>query len=345
MPDRETILVTGGAGYIGAHTLVELLSAGYDAVCLDNFSNSDPEALRRVEKITGRPVTLIQGDVRDRSALDRAFGAAPIAAVIHFAALKSVGDSVSDPLRYYDNNVGGTISLLQACQRSAVRRFVFSSSATVYGLSDRLPFTEDSELSAVNPYGSTKLMMEQVLRELCAADLQMSVVALRYFNPIGAHPSGLIGEAGRDAPSNVFPLLLQVAGGRRAELSIFGADWPTPDGTGVRDYLHVTDLAVGHISALRFTRSRAGFSAINLGTGRGTSVLELVRAFETATGVRIPYGIVPRRLGDVAQSYAAVELAARLLGWKAGRGLHEMCLDGARWQKANPDGYWVGPAG
>jgi UDP-glucose 4-epimerase len=339
MPDRETILVTGAAGYIGTHTLVELLSAGYNAVCLDNFSNSDPEALRRVEKITGRPVTLIEGDVRDRSALDRAFGAAPIAAVIHFAALKSVSDSVSDPLRYYDNNVAGTISLLQACQRAAVKRFVFSSSATVYGLSDQLPFTEDSELSAVNPYGSTKLTMEQVLRELCAADPQMSVVSLRYFNPIGAHSSGLIGEAGRDAPANVFPLLLQVASGKRERLSIFGGDWPTRDGTGVRDYLHVVDLALGHISALRFGKGQAGFAPINLGTGQGTSVLELVHAFEKATGSQVPCSIVGRRSGDVTQSYAAVGLALRQLGWKATRSLHDMCADGWRWQQDNPDGY------
>jgi UDP-glucose 4-epimerase len=335
----ETVLVTGGAGYIGTHTLVELLAAGHEAICFDNFSNSDPEALRRVEQITGRTVQLVRGDIRDEAALAIAFSTAPISSVIHFAALKSVGDSMSDPLRYYDNNVSGSISLLRACQRAGVRRFVFSSSATVYGLPHELPFTEDTALSPVNTYGATKAMIEQVLRDVCAADSQMRVVSLRYFNPIGAHVSGLIGEAGHDAPTNIFPVMLQVAIGNRERLRVFGDDWQTHDGTGVRDYLHVVDLALGHVSAVQFNGNQIGFMPINLGTGRGTSVLELVQAFERATGLRVPYSVVERRPGDVAQYWAGVELAARVLGWRATRTLHDMCADGWRWQQGNPNGY------
>jgi UDP-glucose 4-epimerase len=335
----ETVLVTGGAGYIGTHTLVELLGAGYEAVCLDNFSNSDVEALRRVEQITGRTLQVMRGDIRDEAALALAFSAAPISSVIHLAALKSVGDSMMDPLRCYDNNVSGSISLLRGCQRAGVRRLVFSSSATVYGMPHHLPFTENMALAPVNTYGATKAMVEQILRDACAADSQMRVVSLRYFNAIGAHASGSIGEAGHDAPANIFPLMLQVAIGKRERLQVFGDDWPTRDGTGVRDYLHVVDLALGHVSAVRFSGNQTGFTAVNLGTGHGTSVLELVCAFEEATGLRIPYSVVERRPGDVAQYWAGVEIATRVLGWKATRSLHDMCADGWRWQRANPDGY------
>jgi len=336
---RATILVTGGAGYIGSHTLVELLAAGYDVVCVDNFSNSSPEALRRVERIAGRPVLRVDGDIRQEPLLQRASGAAPIEAVIHFAALKAVGESVSRPLDYYDNNVGGTICLLQACRRAGVKRFVFSSSATVYGTPQKLPLTEDMPLSPANPYGATKLVNEQLLRDLCTADPAMSVVSLRYFNPIGAHPSGLIGEDPRDIPNNLFPFITQVAIGKRERLSVFGSDWPTRDGTGVRDYIHVVDLALGHVSALRHCARSTGFTPINLGTGRGTSVLELVKAFEQATGRPVPYQIVGRRAGDIAECYADAGLALRLLQWRATRDVKQMCADGWRWQQGNPSGY------
>ena len=336
---RKTILVTGGAGYIGSHTLIELLAAGHDAVCVDNFSNSSPEAIRRVERIAGRAVTLITGDIRHASVLERAFGGASIDAVIHFAALKAVGESVAHPLKYYGNNVGGTIALLNACRRAGVTRLVFSSSATVYGIPRNLPITEEMPLAAVNPYGSTKLVIEQMLRDLCAADPAMSVVSLRYFNPIGAHESGLIGEDPRDIPNNIFPFITQVAIGRHERLSVFGSDWPTRDGTGVRDYVHVVDLALGHVNALGYCGNSNGFTAVNLGTGGGTSVLELVSAFEQATGRHVPYRIVGRRAGDIAECYADVGLAARLLHWRATRDVIQMCADGWRWQRGNPEGY------
>jgi UDP-glucose 4-epimerase len=333
------ILVTGGAGYVGSHTLVELLAAGYDVVCVDNFSNSSPEALRRVERIAGRAVRRVDGDIRDRSLLDLAFAAAPIEAVIHFAALKAVGESVLRPLDYYDNNVGGTICLLHACRRAGVKRFVFSSSATVYGIPQKLPLTEDMPLAPLNPYGATKLVNELLLRDLCASDPAMSVASLRYFNPIGAHPSGLIGEDPRDIPNNLFPFITQVAIGKRERLSVFGSDWPTRDGTGVRDYIHVVDLALGHVTALRYCARSTGFVPINLGTGRGTSVLELVKAFEEATARPVPYQIVGRRSGDIAECYADAGLALRLLQWRATRDVKEMCADGWRWQQGNPSGY------
>jgi UDP-glucose 4-epimerase len=334
-----TILITGGAGYIGSHTLVELLAAGYDVVCVDNFSNSSSEALRRVERIAGRQVFRVDGDIRDEALLERAFAAAPIDAVIHFAALKAVGESTSRPLDYYDNNVGGTICLLHACCRARVTRFVYSSSATVYGTPRKLPVTEDMPLSSANPYGATKVANEQLLRDVCAANPAMSVVSLRYFNPIGAHPSGLIGEDSRDLPNNLFPFITQVAIGKRERLSVFGSDWPTRDGTGVRDYIHVVDLALGHLSALRYCARSTGFTPINLGTGRGSSVLELLQAFEQATGRRVPYQIVGRRAGDIAECYADAGLALRLLQWRATRNLREMCADGWRWQQGNPNGY------
>ncbi len=335
----RTILVTGGAGYIGSHTMLELLAAGFDVVCVDNFCNSAPEAVRRVERLAGRAVQLIEGDVREAATLERAFAAAPIAAVVHFAALKAVGESVAKPLEYYDNNVAGTVALLRACRHARVERFVFSSSATVYGVPEKLPLTEDAPLSATNPYGATKLMVEQILRDACFAAPGMSVVALRYFNPIGAHVSGTIGEDPRDIPNNLFPFVNQVAVGRRERLSIFGADWQTPDGTGMRDYIHVVDLARGHVRALEYSESHPGFVAINLGTGRGTSVLELVHAVERASGRAIPYAIVERRAGDIAACWADASRARELLGWVAELGLDAMCADGWRWQQGNPDGY------
>jgi len=338
-PSVQRVLVTGGAGYIGSHTLIELLAAGHEVVCLDNFSNSSSEAVRRVERIAGRAVKLVEGDIRDTALLESVFSTQAIDAVIHFAALKAVGESVAQPLEYYDNNVAGTLSLLAACRRAGVRRFVFSSSATVYGVPDQLPLTEDAPIRAVNPYGATKVMVEQILRDLCVADPEFCAVALRYFNPVGAHESGLIGEDPADVPNNLFPFITQVAVGKRERLSVFGQDWPTPDGTGVRDYIHVVDLAAGHVAALDFARDRAGFTPINLGTGRGTSVLELVSAFERATGQSVPTVFAPRRAGDIAACWADPALAHELLGWSAQRGLEAMCADGWRWQSHNPEGY------
>jgi UDP-glucose 4-epimerase len=337
--ERPFVLVTGGAGYIGSHTMLELLASGFEVVCIDNFCNSLPEAIRRVEQLAGRSLRLVEGDIRNEAVLNQAFASAPISAVVHFAALKAVAESVARPLDYYDNNVGGTVALLRACQRVGVHRFVFSSSATVYGVPEHLPLTEDMRLSAVNPYGATKIAVEQMLRDACNAEPRMSVVSLRYFNPIGAHESGRIGEDPRDVPNNVFPLISQVAIGRRERLSVFGNDWPTPDGTGVRDYVHVVDLAQGHVRALQFSQSRAGFVPINLGTGRGTSVLELVGAFERASGCAVPYAITARRAGDVAACWADASRARELLDWVAERSLEQMCADGWRWQQANPQGY------
>ncbi|MEG0820742.1 MAG: UDP-glucose 4-epimerase GalE [Burkholderiaceae bacterium] len=339
IPACSRVLVTGGAGYIGSHTLIELLAAGFDPVCLDNFSNSSPVAIRRVEQIAGRRVTLVEGDIRDAALLDRLLAEHRIDAVIHFAAFKAVGESVAKPLAYYDNNIVGTLVLLEACQRAGVKRLVFSSSATVYGVPEQLPLTEDAPIRAVNPYGATKVMVEQILRDLCVADADFSAVALRYFNPVGAHESGLIGEDPADIPNNLFPFITQVAVGKRPQLSVFGNDWPTPDGTGVRDYIHVVDLARGHVAALGYAAGNTGFAPINLGTGRGTSVLELVAAFERATGVKVPYVIAPRRAGDIAECWADAGLAQRLLGWSAQRGVEQMCADGWRWQSGNPEGY------
>jgi UDP-glucose 4-epimerase len=333
------LLVTGGAGYIGSHTSVALLEAGHEVVSLDNYSNSSPRALERVQRIAGRPLTAIEGDVRDAALLRQLFDRHDFDGVIHFAALKAVGESVAKPLGYYENNVGGTLALLQAMQEAGPRRFVFSSSATVYGAPDRLPITEDAPIRTTNPYGATKAMVEQVLRDLAAADTRWSIVSLRYFNPIGAHPSGEIGEDPNDIPNNLFPFICQVAAGRRERLSVFGNDWPTPDGTGVRDYLHVVDLAAGHLRAFEFAQRQSGFTPVNLGTGRGVSVLELVRAFETATGRSVPYTVVGRRPGDIAECWADPSAAARLLGWHAERSIEQACADGWRWQSRNPDGY------
>jgi UDP-glucose 4-epimerase len=333
------LLVTGAAGYIGSHTVLALLEAGHQVVCVDNYSNSSPVALQRVQRLAGQPLVAVQGDVRDAPLLGRLFAEHRFDGVIHFAALKAVGESVAKPLAYYENNVGGTLALLQAMQAAAVTRLVFSSSATVYGAPDALPITEEAPIRTTNPYGATKAIVEQVLRDLAAADGRWSVVSLRYFNPIGAHPSGDIGEDPHDVPNNLFPFICQVAAGRRQRLAVFGDDWPTADGTGVRDYLHVVDLAAGHLRAFEFARRQAGFVPINLGTGRGVSVLELVRAFETATGRAVPRVIAGRRAGDIAACWADPSLATRLLDWRAERSIEQACADGWRWQSRHPNGY------
>ena len=333
------ILVTGGAGFIGSHTTVELLKAGHEVVVVDNFSNSKPEALRRTEELAGRPFAFHQVDLLDAPAVDEVFRRHPVDAVIHFAAFKAVGESVAQPLKYYHNNVSGTIVLCEAMVRHGVKTMVFSSSATVYGDPAVVPVTEEMPLSAVNPYGNTKLIMEQVFRDLYRADPSWNITLLRYFNPVGAHPSGRIGEDPNGIPNNLFPYITQVAVGKLAELRVFGGDYPTPDGTGVRDYIHVVDLARGHLQALEALKGRTGCVAYNLGTGRGHSVLELVRAYERASGRTIPYRIAPRRDGDVAACWADPARAQALLGWRAQHGLDRMCEDSWRWQRLNPDGY------
>jgi UDP-glucose 4-epimerase len=340
VPIFRTILVTGGLGYIGSHTCVALAAAGDRLAIVDNLSNSKPAVLERIRELApGARIDFHPADLRDRAALEAAFAAQPVDAVIHFAGLKSVGESVEKPLLYYDNNVGGTIALLEAMARRGVKRIVFSSSATVYGAPERLPLTEDHPLRPASPYGKTKLVIEHILADAAAADPGLAYAALRYFNPIGAHPSGRIGEDPRGLPNNLFPYLTQVAAGRLPRLRVFGADYPTPDGTGVRDYLHVTDLAAGHLAALAYLEKNKRPITANLGTGRGHSVLEIVRAFERATGVRVPVEIAPRRPGDIAACYADASLAARALGWRAKLGLADMCRDAWRWQAANPDGY------
>ncbi len=327
------ILVTGGAGFIGSHTCVALAQAGIPFMVLDNFCNSRRSVLERVERITGAPVSFIEGDIRDTALLQRVFAEHPVEGVIHFAALKSVGESVREPLRYYDNNVAGTVALLGAMRAANVRTLVFSSSATVYGDPASVPIREDFPLSATNAYGWSKLMMEQVLADVDASEPgQWRIARLRYFNPVGAHASGLIGEDPQDIPNNLLPYVAQVAVGLREQLSVYGNDYPTPDGTGVRDYIHVCDLAEGHVAALRYLRSHPGLLTVNLGTGRPVSVLEMVRAFERASGRAVPYRIVARRPGDVAQCWADPALAQQLLGWTAKLGLDQMCEDAWRWQ-------------
>ena len=333
MTENGAVLVTGGAGYIGSHTCVALAAAGVQAIVLDNFSNSRRSVLDRVAAITGEAPTLLQGDVRDPDCLAKVFAEHPIGAVIHFAALKAVGESVREPLRYYDNNVAGTVTLLRAMQAAGVRTLVFSSSATVYGEPAILPIREDFPLAATNPYGWTKLMMEQVLADVDAAEPgAWRIARLRYFNPVGAHESGLIGEDPQDIPNNLLPYVAQVAAGQRDCLSVFGGDYATPDGTGVRDYIHVCDLADGHVAALRYLQVHPGLLTLNLGTGRPVSVLEMVSAFERASGHPVPYQIVPRRPGDVAQCWADPALAERMLGWRARHGVDRMCQDAWRWQ-------------
>jgi len=326
------ILVTGGAGFIGSHTCVALAAANRPFVVLDNFDNSRPDVLTRVGQIIGREVPFVEGDVRDEALVRRVLAEHGIKAVIHFAALKAVGESMAQPLRYYDNNVAGTVTLLRAMQASGVRQMVFSSSATVYGDPDTVPVREDFPFRPANVYGHTKAMMEQVLADLCTAEPDWRVARLRYFNPVGAHESGLIGEDPQGIPNNLMPYVAQVAVGQRTELSVFGNDYPTPDGTGVRDYIHVMDLAEGHVAALDHLDRQAGLLTVNLGTGRPASVLDLVKAFERACGKPIPYKVAPRRAGDVAEYWADPALASQLLGWQTRRDLDTMCADVWRWQ-------------
>jgi UDP-glucose 4-epimerase len=335
------ILVTGGAGYIGSHTVVELLRAGHRVVVLDNLCNGSREAVVRASQLAGRPVPLVEGDLRDEALVRRVLASEHFDAVIHFAGLKAVGESVAQPLAYYENNLVGTLSLLRAMDDAAVRRLVFSSSATVYGDPQQVPIDEDAPTGPTNPYGRTKWMIEFMLRDLAQADPRWAIANLRYFNPVGAHPSGRIGEDPEGVPNNLVPFIAQVAVGRRERLGIFGNDWPTPDGTGVRDYIHVVDLAQGHVAALDrlFAAGHSGFWTVNLGTGRGYSVLDMVAAFERACGHLIAYDILARRPGDIATCYADTTRAEALLGWRARRGIDEMCADTWRWQRRNPQGY------
>ncbi|WP_342433469.1 UDP-glucose 4-epimerase GalE [Neobacillus sp. FSL H8-0543] len=333
------ILVTGGAGYIGSHTCIELLKSDYEIIILDNFSNSKPESLKRVKEITEKDFKFYEVDLLDRKGLEDVFLNNEIDAVIHFAGLKAVGESISIPLHYYHNNITGTMILCDVMKQHGVQNLVFSSSATVYGMPERVPISEDFPLSATNPYGRTKLMIEEILRDLYVADDNWSIALLRYFNPIGAHESGKIGEDPNGIPNNLMPYITQVAVGKLKELQVFGNDYSTVDGTGVRDYIHVVDLAKGHLKALEKVMSSKGVEAYNLGTGTGYSVLELVLAFEKASGKKVPYKIVDKRPGDVAVCYADASKAKNELGWTAERGIEDMCRDSWRWQKKNPNGY------
>ena len=335
-----TVLVTGGAGYIGSHTCVELLEQGMDVVVIDNLVNSSAKSLERVEQITGKRLVFYQEDVRDRAALDRIFEKHDIGCAIHFAGLKAVGESVSMPLEYYDNNLFSTVTLCETMRDHGVKNIVFSSSATVYTGGDEMPLRESSPTGmCTNPYGWTKYMSEQIMRDMAFADRDWSVVLLRYFNPIGAHPSGLIGEDPRGIPNNLLPYISQVAIGRRDHLTVYGDDYDTPDGTGVRDYIHVVDLARGHAAAINYMLGHRGESVFNLGTGHGCSVLEMVKTFERVNGVRVPFVIAERRPGDLATVYASPDKSAELLGWRAEYGLEEMCRDTWNWQMKNPAGY------
>jgi len=333
------ILVTGGAGYIGSHTCLALLQAGHDVVVVDNLSNSKEESLRRTREIAGKDLEFHRVDLLDREALNGVFSGAAIEAVIHFAGLKAVGESVRIPLSYYHNNITGTIILCEVMGAHRVRNLVFSSSATVYGDPATVPIREDFPLGATNPYGRTKLMIEEILRDWQASDSSINIALLRYFNPVGAHESGRIGEDPNGIPNNLLPFISQVAVGKLPFLRVFGGDYPTPDGTGVRDYIHVVDLAAGHLQALEKLTTDPGVVTYNLGTGRGYSVLEMVAAFEKAAGKKIPYRVVERRPGDIAACYADPSLARRELGWSAGRDVEEMCADSWRWQSGNPNGY------
>lgn len=334
-----TILVTGGAGYIGSHTVVVLVEAGYDVVVFDNFCNASYKSIESVEKIVGKKIPLVEGDIRNPEDLEKVFNNYPIDAVIHFAGLKAVGESVAEPLKYYDNNINGTAVLCDVMQKHGCKSIVFSSSATVYGDPHTVPITEDFPLSATNPYGRTKLFIEEMLRDLYTSDNTWKVVLLRYFNPVGAHASGTIGEDPNGIPNNLMPFITQTAVGKRECLSVFGDDYDTVDGSGVRDYIHVMDLALGHVKAVEKMQSFTEVMAINLGTGQGYSVLEMVKAFEKASGKPVPYQIAPRRSGDVATMYANPDYAAQILDWKASRGIQEMCEDSWRWQSHNPNGY------
>ncbi len=333
------VLVTGGAGYIGSHTCVELLKTGHEVIALDNFSNSKKEALNRVQELAGKSLRFHEIDLLNKAGLNAIFENAGIEAVIHFAGLKAVGESVAIPLHYYQNNVAGTLNLCEIMQRHQVKNLVFSSSCTVYGDPQSVPITEDSPLSAVNPYGRTKLMIEEILGDLHQADNSWNIILLRYFNPVGAHESGQIGEDPNGIPNNLFPYITQVAVGKLAKLSVFGSDYPTRDGTGVRDYIHVVDLAIGHLKALDKLPKNPGVVAYNLGTGHGYSVLEAVAAFEKAAGQKIPYQIVDRRPGDTAAAYADPSKARAELGWMAEKDLYAMCADSWRWQSQNPEGF------
>ena len=336
---KKTVLITGGAGFIGTHTAVELLEAGYRVIAVDNLCNSSAVALERVQAITGKTLVFERLDVRDRPGMERVFSAHRIDAVIHFAGLKAVGESMEIPLTYYQNNLAGTLTLLEVMRSAGCRALVFSSSATVYGNPEEVPIQEDFPLSATNPYGRSKLMIEDVCRDLAKAEPAWRIALLRYFNPVGAHPSGLLGEDPKGIPNNLMPYLLQVAVGRRSQLDIFGSDYPTPDGTGVRDYIHVVDLARGHVAALGAMSGLTGAVAINLGTGRGVSVLEMVRAMGRAAQRAIPHRIAARRPGDIACCYADPSRAHARLRWRAERGLDEMCADAWNWQTRNPEGY------
>jgi len=333
------ILVTGGAGYIGSHTCVELLSSGHDVVIVDNLSNSKKEAVSRIEKITRKKVKFYKNDIRDRKALDKIFSENKIDAVINFAGFKAVGESCEKPLEYYENNIEGLLQLAFAMRDHNVKNLVFSSSATVYGKPKKVPIKEDADLSTSNPYGSTKLFIEYILKDLYKSDPSFNIAILRYFNPIGAHESGLIGEDPKGIPNNLCPYITQVAIGKRKELGVFGNDYNTPDGTGVRDYIHVVDLAKGHVLAVNKLAQNPGLIIVNLGTGRGVSVLEMVKAFENTTGKKIPYKIMPRRPGDIDECYADPSLAYKVLGFKAEKSLEDMCRDAMAWQTKNPNGY------
>lgn len=335
----STILVTGGTGFIGSHTILELLNEGYDVVAMDNLSNSKKEALERVEEMTGKEVMFRKVDLLHKTELDLLFKEFNFEAVIHFAGLKAVGESVEKPLAYYSNNVAGTITLCQVMSKHNVKRMVFSSSATVYGDPSESPLTESSSLSATNPYGQTKLTIEHILRDICTSDSDWKVALLRYFNPVGAHESGRIGEDPAGIPNNLMPFVTQVAVGKREKLAVFGDDYPTPDGTGVRDYIHVVDLAKGHLKSLEKLDDIHGAEAYNLGTGQGSSVLEVIKTFEKATGQKVPYQIVERRPGDAAICYADVSKARKELQWETKRTLDEMCRDAWNWQQNNPNGY------
>ena len=333
------VLVTGGAGYIGSHTSVELLNAGHSVVCVDNLVNSKVEAVKRVEKITGKSIKFYEGDIRDRKILDKIFEENKIDAVINFAGLKAVGESCAKPLEYYENNIEGLLILLFAMRDHGVKNLVFSSSATVYGKPKSVPIREDFPLSTSNPYGSTKLFIEYMLKDLYTADPSFNIAILRYFNPVGAHESGLIGEDPKGIPNNLCPYITQVAVGKRKELGVFGNAYNTPDGTGVRDYIHVVDLAKGHVLAVNKLVENPGLLIVNLGTGHGYSVLDMVKAFEKVTGKPIPYKIMPRRPGDIDECYADPSYAEKILGFKAQKSLEDMCRDAMRWQTMNPDGY------
>ena len=333
------ILVTGGAGYIGSHTVLLLLEAGYEVVVFDNFCNASEESLRRVEKIVGKSIPFVEGDIRSHDDLERAFTEYKITSVIHFAGLKAVGESVSEPLSYYDNNVNGTLVLCEAMRRHNCFQIVFSSSATVYGDPHTTPITEDFPLSATNPYGKTKLFVEEILRDLYTSDNRWHIALLRYFNPVGAHISGTIGEDPNGIPNNLMPFIAQTAVGKREYLSVFGDDYDTVDGTGVRDYIHVMDLSSGHLKALEYLEEHSGVLTVNLGTGHGSSVLEMVKSFEKASGKKVPYKIVERRSGDIATCYADPSFAKKVLGWEATRDIKAMCEDSWRWQSNNPNGY------